>query len=107
MSQARCNAERQADGKCFAVNDSLVRADVNRQNAADQADDLPDPATSHAVRVYLAVLGAIAFVCATPLPPKQLAKNAAIAKAGSQLPILRVMASDLAILKQMKGRSYA
>jgi len=60
-------------GEGFAVDGSLVRADVNRQHAVDKADGLPDPATSHAVREYLAVLDDAAFGGATPVPPKQLA----------------------------------
>ena len=60
-------------GEGFAVDGSLVRADVNRQHAVGSADALPDPATSHAVREYLAVLDDAAFGGATPVPPKQLA----------------------------------
>ena len=70
---ARCIAEGLVGGEGFAVDGSLVRADVNRQHAVDQADGLPDPATSHAVREYLAVLDDAAFGGATPVPPKQLA----------------------------------
>jgi transposase len=70
---ARCIAEGLVGGEGFAVDGSLVRADVNRQHAVDKADGLPDPATSHAVREYLAVLDDAAFGGATPVPPKQLA----------------------------------
>ena len=70
---ARCIAEGLVGGEGFAVDGSLVRADVNRQHAVDKADGLPDPATSHAVREYLAVLDDAAFGSATPVPPKQLA----------------------------------
>ena len=70
---ARCIAEGLVGGEGFAVDGSLVRADVNRQHAVDKADGLPDPATSHAVREYLAMLDDAAFGGATPVPPKQLA----------------------------------
>jgi len=66
---ARCNADGLVGGESFAVDGSLVRADVNRQHAVDHADGLPDPATSHAVRDYLAVLDDVAFGAATPVPP--------------------------------------
>ena len=70
---ARCIAEGLVGGEGFAVDGSLVRADVNRQHAVNGPDGLPDPATSHAVREYLAVLDDAAFGGATPVPPKQLA----------------------------------
>ncbi|MGB3472061.1 MAG: IS1182 family transposase [Erythrobacter sp.] len=70
---ARCIAEGLVGGEGFAVDGSLVRADVNRQHAVEQADGLPDPATSHAVRENLAVLDDAALWGATPVSPKQLA----------------------------------
>ena len=70
---ARCIAEGLVGGEGFAVDGSLVRADVNRQHAVGSADALPDATTSHAVREYLAVLDDAAFGGATPVPPKQLA----------------------------------
>jgi len=70
---ARCIAEGLVGGEGFVFDDSLVRADVNRQNAVDQADGLPDPATSRSVREYLAVKDDAAFGGATPVPRKQLA----------------------------------
>ncbi len=51
---ARCIAEGLVGGEGFAVDGSLVRADVSRQHAVDSADALPDAATSHAVREYSA-----------------------------------------------------
>lgn len=66
---ARCIAEGLVGGEGFAVDGSLVRADVNRQHAVDKADGLPDPATSHAVREYMAVLDDAAFGGATSVPP--------------------------------------
>ena len=70
---ARCIAEGLVGGEGFAIDASLIRADVNRQHAVDHPEQLPDAATSHAVREYLAVLDDAAFGGATPVPPKQLA----------------------------------
>ena len=70
---ARCMAEGLVGGEGFAVDASLVRADVNRQHAVDRHEQLPGEATSHAVREYLAVLDDAAFGGATPVPPRQLA----------------------------------
>jgi hypothetical protein len=69
----RCMAEGLVGGEGFAVDASLVRADVNRQRAVDRREQLPDEANSHAVREYLAVLDDAAFGAATPVPPRQLA----------------------------------
>lgn len=70
---ARCIAEGLVGGEGFAIDASLIRADVNRQHAVDRPEQLPDGATSHAVREYLAVLDDAAFGAATPVAPKQLA----------------------------------
>jgi IS5 family transposase len=70
---ARCMAEGLVGGEGFAVDASLIRADVNRQHAVDCHEQLPDEATSRAVREYLAVLDDAAFGGATPVVPKQLA----------------------------------
>ena len=70
---ARCMAEGLVGGEGFAVDASLIRADVSRQRAVDRPEQLPDEATSHAVREYLAVLDDAAFGGATPVAPKQLA----------------------------------
>jgi transposase len=70
---ARCMAEGLVGGEGFAVDASLIRADVNRQHAVDRPEQLPGEATSHAVREYLAVLDDAAFGGATPVPPRQLA----------------------------------
>ncbi|MDB5709539.1 MAG: transposase, partial [Sphingomonas bacterium] len=53
---ARCMAEGLIGGEGFAIDASLIRADVSRQHAVDRPEQLPDAATSHAVREYLAVL---------------------------------------------------
>lgn len=70
---ARCMAEGLVGGEGFAINASLIRADANRQRAVDRREPLPNEATSHAVREYLAVLDDAAFGGATPVAPKQLA----------------------------------
>jgi len=70
---ARCMAEGLVGGEGFAVDASLIRADVSRQHTVDNHDDLPPGNGSHAVRDYLAVLDDAAFGAATPVVPKQLA----------------------------------
>jgi transposase len=71
---ARCMAEGLVGGEGFAVDASLIRADVSRQHAVDRHDDLPPPGSAgHAVREYLTVLDDVAFGAATPVAPKQLA----------------------------------
>jgi len=70
---ARCMAEGLVGGEGFAIDASLIRADVNRQHAVDHPEQLPDEATSRAVREYLTVLDDAAFGGATPVAPKQLA----------------------------------
>jgi transposase len=73
MTVARCIAEGLVGGEGFAVDASLVRADVSRQHAVDRHEQLPQEGVSHAVREYLAVLDDAAFGGATPVAPKQLA----------------------------------
>jgi transposase len=73
MTVARCIAEGLVGGEGFAVDASLVRADVSRQHAVDRHEQLPQERVSHAVREYLAVLDDAAFGGATPVTPKQLA----------------------------------
>jgi len=73
MTVARCIAEGLVGGEGFAVDASLIRADVNRQHVVDRPEQLPDEAPSRAIREYLAVLDDAAFGGATPVPPKQLA----------------------------------
>jgi len=69
----RCMAEGLVGGEGFAVDASLIRADVDRQRAVPGSDGLPPDAAGHAVREYLAVLDDAAFGAATPVVPKQLA----------------------------------
>ena len=73
MTVARCMAEGLVGGEGFAIDASLIRADVNRQRAVDRPEQLPDEASSRDVREYLAVLDDAAFGGATPVEPKQLA----------------------------------
>jgi len=70
---ARCMAEGLVGGEGFAVDASLIRADVDRQRAVPGSEGLPPDAAGHAVREYLAVLDDAAFGAATPVVPKQLA----------------------------------
>jgi transposase len=69
----RCMAEGLVGGEAFAVDASLIRADVDRQRAVPGSEGLPPEAAGHAVREYLAVLDDAAFGAATPVVPKQLA----------------------------------
>jgi transposase len=73
MTVARCMAERLVGGEGFAVDASLIRADVSRQHAVDHREELPTSTANRAVREYLAVLDDAAFGAATPVAPKQLA----------------------------------
>jgi transposase len=73
MTVARCMAEGLVGGEGFAVDASLIRADVDRQRAVPGSEGLPPEAAGHAVREYLAVLDDAAFGAATPVVPKQLA----------------------------------
>ena len=73
MTVRRCMQEGLVGGEGFAVDASLIRADVNRQRAVPGADGLPPEAAGHAVREYLAVLDDAAFGGSTPVVPKYLA----------------------------------
>ena len=73
MTVARCIAEGLVGGEGFAVDASLIRADVDRQRAVPGSEGLPPDAAGRAVREYLEVLDDAAFGAATPVVPKQLA----------------------------------
>lgn len=73
MTVRRCIEEKLVGGEAFAVDASLIRADVDRQRAVPGSDGLPPDATGRAVSEYLAVLDDAAFGAATPVVPKQLA----------------------------------
>lgn len=69
----RCMEEGLVGGEGFAVDASLIRADVDRQRAVPGSEGLPPEAAGRAVEEYLAVLDDAAFGGATPVVPKQLA----------------------------------
>jgi transposase len=66
----RCMAEGVVGGEGFAVDASLIRADVNRQQRVDGSQVLPSEISSRAVDEYLAVLNDAAFGGATEVTPK-------------------------------------
>jgi transposase len=66
----RCMAERVVGGEGFAVDASLIRADVNRQQRVDGSQVLPYEISGRAVDEYLAVLNDAAFGGATEVTPK-------------------------------------
>ncbi len=67
----RCITEGLVGGEGFAVDSSLVAADVCKHNRdAESAKPKPDP--SRAVAEYLAVLDDAAFGAATPVQPKYI-----------------------------------
>lgn len=66
----RCIAEGLVGGEGFAVDASMIKADVNRQRSVPGSEGLPPEAANHAVREYLAVLDDAAFGAATPIVPK-------------------------------------
>ena len=75
MTVRRCIAEKLVGGEGFAVDASLIRADVSRPQAVLTADGLPPGPASRAVREYLEVLDDAAFGGATPVVPKYLAPS--------------------------------
>lgn len=74
MTVARCIAEGLVGGKGFAVDASLITADVQKQNSSNPqewAGRDSDPATAlRAVREYLDTLDDEAFGAATTVKPK-------------------------------------
>ena len=72
----RCISEGLVGGHGFAVDASLIEADVDRQNSSAQADwdtSTIDPKDApRAVREYLDVLDDKAFGAATPVKPSSL-----------------------------------
>jgi transposase len=69
----RCVAEGLVGGEGFAVDASLVRADVRRQRSVPGDEWLPPEAAGRAVREYLDVLEDAAFGAATSVTPKRVA----------------------------------
>jgi len=66
----RCMAEGLVGGEGFAVDASLIVADVQRQRGVAKREELPQ--ARRAVAEYLAVLDDAAFGGATTVPPKHL-----------------------------------
>ena len=75
MTVQQCIAEGLVGGEGFAVDASLIRADVSRPKAVLTADGLPAGPASRALREYLDVLDDAAFGGATPVVPKYLAPS--------------------------------
>ena len=69
----RCIDEGLVGGEGFAVDASLIRADVSERTRVYGAAGLPPDAVSRAVDEYLAVLDDAAFGAATELTPKFIA----------------------------------
>lgn len=72
MTVARCMAEGLVGGEGFAVDASLIRADVHRQRSVPGEQGLPPEAAGRAVREYLEVLDDAAFGGSTPVTPKRI-----------------------------------
>jgi transposase len=72
MTVARCIAEGLVGGEGFAVDASLIRADVQRQRSVPGEQGLPPEAVGRAVAEYLGVLDDAAFGGATPVTPKRI-----------------------------------
>lgn len=72
MTVERCIAEGLVGAEGFAVDASLIRADVHRQRSVPGEQGLPPEAAGRAVREYLDVLDDAAFGGATPVTPKRL-----------------------------------
>ena len=72
MTVGRCMAEGLVGGEGFAVDASLIRADVHRQRSVPGEEGLPAHAVGRAVREYLEVLDDAAFGDATPVTPKRI-----------------------------------
>ncbi len=69
----RCIDEGLVGGEGFAVDASLIRADVSERTRVGGAAGLPPDATGRAVEEYLAVLDDAAFGAATEVAPKFIA----------------------------------
>src|SRR3954465_3374068 len=69
----RCIDEGLVGGEGFAVDASLIRADVSERTRVYGAAGLPPDAVSRAVAEYLAVLDDAAFGAATEVTPKLIA----------------------------------
>jgi transposase len=66
----RCIREGLVGGEGFAVDASLIKADVNRQKGIEGEKGLPSEAAGRAVKEYLAALDDAAFGAASEVTPK-------------------------------------
>ncbi|WP_239806810.1 transposase [Croceicoccus hydrothermalis] len=72
MTVERCMAEGLVGAEGFAVDASLIRADVHRQRSVPGEEGLPPKAAGRAVAEYLEVLDDAAFGGSTPVTPKRI-----------------------------------
>ena len=72
MTVERCIIEGLVGAEGFAVDASLIRADVHRQRSVPGEEGLPPEAAGRAVAEYLEVLDDAAFGGATPVEPKRI-----------------------------------
>ena len=72
MTVERCMAEGLVGSEGFAVDASLIRADVYRQRSVPGEEGLPPETAGRTVAEYLDVLDNAAFGGATPVGPKRI-----------------------------------
>jgi len=72
MTVERCMREGLVGAEGFAVDASLIRADVHRQRSVPGEEGLPPEAAGRAVAEYLDVLDDAAFGGSTPVTPKRI-----------------------------------
>ena len=72
MTVERCMSEGLVGAEGFAVDASLIRADVHRQRSVPGEDGLPPDVAGRAVAEYLDVLDDAAFGGSTPVTPKRI-----------------------------------
>jgi len=72
LTVERCMAEGLVGSEGFAVDASLIRADVHRQRSVPGEEGLPPEASGRAVAEYLEVLDDAAFGGSTPVTPKRI-----------------------------------
>lgn len=72
LTVERCMTEGLVGAEGFAVDASLIRADVHRQRSVPGEEGLPPEASGRAVAEYLEVLDDAAFGGSTPVKPKRI-----------------------------------
>ena len=72
LTVERCMTEGLVGAEGFAVDASLIRADVHRQRSVPGEEGLPSEATGRAVAEYLEMLDDAAFGGSTPVTPKRI-----------------------------------